>query len=171
MTMDATTIDPQVAADLLLKGIESGNWWLIVGPILALTVWVIREKLAPQHPELGDFLKKPLPSLLMPVVVSTLGGLLALLGAGKFGAAAMAALVPSILKVAFTAIASYVSVKKVGEHQEQAKTAAQVLVPALAEAAATLGAPAPVTPPVQPSPDPTPAKPAVEDAPKPPQAP
>lgn len=135
-------IDVTAAANLLFKGIESGNWWLILGPVVALLVWALREKIAPTFPKVNEFLQQPIPALLSPIVVAALGGLLTILAAGPVSKTALLGLVPVVLKVAFTAISSFVGMKKVTEHREQAKANAAAAVPAdVQDAAAALNAP------------------------------
>lgn len=134
-------IDPALAADLLLKGIESGNWWLILGPGLSLLVWALRMKVAPLYAPLDGFLQKPVPALLTPILTSLLAGLLTVLVAGPVTKEALLALLPSVLKVSFTAIATYVAVKKVAEQREQAHEKAKVTVPAVQDAVAELNKP------------------------------
>lgn len=143
----ATDIDVTAAANLLLKGIETGNWWLILGPAVALLVWALREKVAPMFPKVNEFLQQPIPALLSPVIVAFLGGLLTILAAGPVTKAALLALIPIVLKVAFTAISSFIGVKKVAEHREQAKNTAAGAVQDAASAAAVLNAPPPTDPP------------------------
>lgn len=123
-------IDPELAARLLVSAIESGQWWLALGPVVALVVWFLRAKLAPRFPKLDTFFQQPVVALVTPVVVAFLGGVLTKTAAGELTSAkVLLSLLPDVLKVAFTAIATYVGIKKVAEQREQAKATANAAVP------------------------------------------
>lgn len=148
--LETADIDPTVAAKLLLQGLETRNWWLVAGPVVALAVWFLRVRLAPTVPALDNWLKQPVPALLSPVLVSFLGGVLTLAAAGTLTPEALMLLVPVVLKVAFTAISTFVGTKKVAEQKAQAQQTATEKVVTLQDAAKVLSEP--VVPPAQDTP-------------------
>jgi hypothetical protein len=122
-------LDPELAAKLLVTAIETGQWWLALGPVVALVVWLLRAKLAPHYPKLDAFFQQPVVALVTPVVIAFLGGVLSKTAAGELTSAkVLLALLPDVLKVAFTAIATYIGIKKVAEQREQSKATAAAKV-------------------------------------------
>jgi hypothetical protein len=123
-------IDPELAAKLLVAAIESGQWWLTLGPVVALIVWFLRAKLAPKFPKFDAFLQKPVVAFITPILVAFLGGVLSKTAAGELtSASALLGIIPDVLKVAFTAIATYVGIKKVAEQRADSKAKAEAQVP------------------------------------------
>lgn len=122
--------DPEIVAKLVLTGIETGNWWLIAGPGLALIFWLFRSKIAPRWPAIEKFFNQPVVGYITPVVAAILGGVVDLAIAGQLTSwAALLGILPTALKVAFTAIATYIGIKQVGKQQDQAKAKAEAAIP------------------------------------------
>lgn len=124
-----TDFDPTPLLNLVLEGISKGQWWIVVGPLLALAIHYTKKLIAPRWPKLSEFLNKPVVAFSTPFVLSFLGGTANTLATiGVPGKEQLIALVASAIKVAVTAIAAYVGLKKVAEQKEIATETAKVAV-------------------------------------------
>jgi hypothetical protein len=122
--------DPTPMLKIVLEGIEKGQWWMALGPALALAIFYAKKVIAPRWPKLSDFLNKPVVAYSTPFVLSFLGGTANTLATvGVPGKEQFITLLSSAIKVAVTAIASYVGVKKLAEQKVQAQVVAVAAVP------------------------------------------
>jgi hypothetical protein len=127
---DAAAFDPTPLLKVVLEGIEKGQWWIALGPALALGIFYAKKLIAPRWPKLGEFLNKPVVAFSTPFVLSFLGGMgNTLATTGVPGKEQFIALLSSAIKVAVTAIASYVGVKKLAEQKAAAEVTAVAAVP------------------------------------------
>lgn len=122
--------DPTPLLKIVLEGIEHGQWWLAIGPALALAIFYTKKFIAPRWPKVSEFLNKPAVAFATPFVLSFLGGTANTLATtGVPGKEQFIALLSSAIKVAVTAVASYVGVKKIAEQKEQATQVAVAAIP------------------------------------------
>ncbi len=111
--------DPMPLLKIALEGVEKGQWWIAVGPLLALAIFGMKKFIAPRWPALSAFLEKPVVAFATPFVLSFLGGTANTLATvGIPGKEQLIALFASALKVAVTAVATYVGAKKIVEQKE-----------------------------------------------------
>jgi len=109
------TDDVAVAAQQLITGIQTKNWWLVAGAALIGVVWLVRTQLPKLIPSLQKTLENPIVSVLLPVVLSIGGAIATAALAGPVDAAVILGLLGGALKVSFASISGYVAAKKVKE--------------------------------------------------------
>lgn len=131
LQVDPTAFDPEPLLKIVVEGIEKGQWWLVIGPTLALLIHYSKKLIAPRWPKLSEFLNKPVVAFSTPFVLSFLGGTATMLAQtkGMPGKAELILLVSSAIKVAVTAVAGYVGLKKIAEQKELAAEKAVVAIP------------------------------------------
>jgi hypothetical protein len=132
--------DPLALANIVLEAVSAKNYWLLAGAGISLAVAVLRA-VAAKFPKLEAFIEQPVVTYALPIVLSFALGLASLALAGPVTQAGLVALAFTSLKVAFTAIAGYVGIKKVAEQQAQAKVAAAAAVPDVKAAVQELNKP------------------------------
>lgn len=123
-------IDVEALLNLVVGGIQQGNWWIVAGPLLALVIHLGRSFIAPRYPKLSEFLAKPLVAFSLPFVLSFLVSTVQTMATvhGLPNQAQLIALLAAAVKVAATAIATYVGVKKHVEAKELAAEKAAAVV-------------------------------------------
>ncbi|MFZ2152110.1 MAG: hypothetical protein WAV09_03320 [Minisyncoccia bacterium] len=130
LQVDPAVFDPDATAKLIVDAIEKGQWWIVAGPALALFIHYTKKLIAPKWPKLAEFLNQPLVAFSTPFVVAFLAGTATTFAAvqGMPGKAEWIALLSTAIKVAATAIATYVGLKKRTEQKELAVAAAAAAI-------------------------------------------
>jgi hypothetical protein len=130
LQVDPAAFDPEPLLKIVAEGIEKGQWWIVLGPALALLIHYSKKFIAPRWPKLSEFLAQPFVAFLTPFVLSFLGGTATMFvqTKGMPGKAELILLVSSAIKVAVTAVAGYVGLKKLAEQKVQAAEKAAAVV-------------------------------------------
>lgn len=118
-------IDVIQTSQQIYTGVTTGNWWLVASLVLVVIVFAIRKYGSRYFPKAAPYLRNPLISFALPVLMSSFGAMAtALTSGGDIKIALMAG-----LKVAMGAVWLYVGKVKFEEVREEAKEKAAAQVP------------------------------------------
>jgi hypothetical protein len=109
------TDDPAALAKLCLDAIANRNWWLLASVGVSLLVFGLRTYGPKWFPAVSGFLTHPLVSVLLPVVMAILGGIITAALAGPVTWPIALAAVFGGLKVGGGAIMGFMVAKKAVE--------------------------------------------------------